>query len=253
MPSNEDVLLAISKLSEQVQRIADALEKQQLRKEYQAAYYKKRKVAKKVALNRIEIRDMHCLECARDPRMPFEMWTERLEQFVKEGRSAYNYICWLAWAWNHNTYNVIPITRSGGYFHVFIGLSGKSPLRSKYSERDVTGHMRVTRFQKPEQLDTFAEALWWKWTFATLCRIVSDCEDEPWFKALGDNWHRPLKVAMGGFGMYEIKGIVFDHTERDLNNQSKAYGLLRPTLTMCWSSFLKGLFCKEEPFLSKKK
>ena len=44
--SNEDVLLAISKLSEQVQRIADALEKQQLRKEYQAAYYKKRKATK---------------------------------------------------------------------------------------------------------------------------------------------------------------------------------------------------------------
>ena len=176
---------------------------------------------------------------------------QRLKQFVEEGRSAYNYISWLAWAWNHNTFDHAPITRSGGYFQVLIGLTNGKPLRSKYSERDLTGHVRINRFVKPEQLDTFANSLWWKWTFHTLARIVSDCEDEPWFERLGDNWHRPLKVAMGGFGMYEVQGVMFDHTERDLNIQSKAYGLLRPTLTMCWSSFLKGLFSKEEPFSKK--
>ena len=98
MSSNEVVLAAIAELQKQVQRIAEALEKQQQRKEYQSSYYKKRKAEKKLALERLKIRDTHCLDSMRDPRMPFEKWTQRLKQFVEEGRSAYNYISWLAWA-----------------------------------------------------------------------------------------------------------------------------------------------------------
>ena len=50
MPGNEEVLAAIAALKEQVQRIADALEKQNDRKSYQAQYYRKRKAEKAEAV-----------------------------------------------------------------------------------------------------------------------------------------------------------------------------------------------------------
>ena len=171
-----------------------------------------------------------------------------LKAFADRGLSAYNFITWLAWTWNHNTYEHVPITRSGGYMHVFIGMSGKKPLRHKYSDRDVTGHMRVSRLTKPEQLDTFADALYWKWTFGTIRGVVEVAEEEGWFEGLGESWHKPLKVAMGGFGCYEVKGEIFDPNERNLEVASKTYGWLRPTLVMNWNAFLRGLFSKEEPF-----
>jgi hypothetical protein len=246
--SNEEVLAAIVSLKQEVQRIAEALEKQQERKSYQAEYYQKRKAAKAVKLERLENRNRHCLTGPRDQRLPIVKWTAQLKAFAERGLSAYNFITWLAWSWNHNTFTHVPITKSGGYMHVYIGLSGEKPLRSKYSERDVTGHMRVSRLTKPEQLDTFADALWWKWTFATICNVVGIAEEEDWFEPLGDNWHRPLKVAMGGFGCYEIKSEIFDHTERNLEVANKTYGWLRPTLEMNWNAFMRGLFSKEEPF-----
>ena len=65
---------------------------------------------------------------------------------------------------------------------------------------------------------------------------------------LGESWQKPIKVAMGGFGCYEVKGEIFDPNERNIEAANKTYGLLRPTLEMNWSAFLRGLFCKEEPF-----
>ena len=254
------VLAEIVQLKEQVGRMADALQRQEDvmkcledRKKYHADYYKKRKVARakrKVALsNKLLNRDKHCLDSLRDTRVPYDKWTEKLKAFSARGLSAYNFITWLAWEWNHNTYVHVPITRSGGYVQVFIGLSGGKPLRNKYSDRDLTGRMRITKFQKPEQLDTFSDALWWKWTFRALVQVVNNVSETNWYKALGDSWDRPLKVAMGCFGCYEIKGVTFDHTERDLAVMSKAYGYLRPTLEMCWGAFLRGLFSKVEPFV----
>jgi len=108
--------------------------------------------------------------------------------------------------------------------------------------------MRVARLTKKEQLDTLSGALYWKWTFRTVSKIVGQAEDEGWFEDLGDRWHKPLKVAMGGFGGYEVKGEIFDPNERDLKVASKTYGLLRPTLEMNWNAFVRGLFSKEEPF-----
>ena len=246
--SNEQVLAAVVSLKEQVQRIAETLEKQQGRKKYQAEYYKKRKAAKAAKLKRIENKNRHCLDGPRDKRLPHEAWAKQLKVFADRGLSVYNFVTWLAWSWNQNTYEHVPITRSGGYMHVMIGMSGEKPLRLKYSERDVTGHMRVNRFTKPQQIDTFADALWWKWTFSCICDVVGEVEGEDWFEALGESWHKPLKVAMGNYGCYEIKGETFDPNNHDLDVASKMYGWLRPTLEMNWSAFLRGLFSKEEPF-----
>ncbi len=253
--SNEEVLAAVAKLTEHVQRIAVAMEKQQERKSYQAEYYKKRKAKKEAEAAKAKLlpnRDRPCLDGPRDKRLPHAEWAKQLKAFADRGLSAYNFLTWLAWTWNHNTYEHVPITRSGGYMHVFIGMSGPKPLRTKYSDRDVTGHMRVSRLTKPEQLDTLGDALFWKWTFGTVCGVVSEAEDGGWFEALGESWHKPLKVAMGGFGCYEVKGSIFDPNERDLEVANKTYGWLRPTLEMNWNAFMRGLFCKEEPFTGPK-
>jgi len=122
--SNEEVLAAVVSLKADIQRIAEALEKQQDRKSYQAEYYKKRKAAKAAKLKRLENKDRHCLGGMRDPRLPHETWTKQLKAFAERGLSAYNFLTWLAWSWNHNTYEHVPITKSGGYMHVYIGLSG---------------------------------------------------------------------------------------------------------------------------------
>ena len=63
-----------------------------------------------------------------------------------------------------------------------------------------------------------------------------------------NNWQKVLKVAMGGFSCYEVKGEIWDPNERDLAVINKTYSQLRPTLDMSWNAFLRGLFSKEEPF-----
>ena len=246
--TNEQLLAAVQALGTQLKAIAGALDKQQKRRDYQAAYYKKRKAAAAEKARRIELPNGHCLESRRDDRIPAGAWAKQLQRFVERGLSPYNFLTWLAWAWNQDTFNHVPITKSGGYMHVFIGYSGKKALRCKFSERDVTGRMRISRFSRPEQLDTLGQALYWKWTFHTINKIVDCAEEQGWFETLSSNWQKVLKVAMGGFSCYEVKGEIWDPNERDLAVINKTYSQLRPTLDMSWNAFLRGLFSKEEPF-----
>jgi hypothetical protein len=253
--TNQDLMVAVLKLQEEVKRMGNLLDNQKERKEYHKAYYQRRKAdalakaeAEKALAARLDNLNRHCLDGRRDNRLPVQVWTEKLKVFASRGLSAYNFISWLAWSWNHNTYKHVPITKSGGYMHVFIGLSGDKPLRSKYSERDVTGHMRIARLTSVQQVDTLADALFWKWTFRTVANVVSEAEDEPWWEQLGERWHKPLKVAMGEFGLYEVHGHMWNPAERDLQVASDVYARLRPTLEMNWGAFLRGLFSKEEPF-----
>ena len=260
MVSNEELLTVITELKAQVQRMADALQKKEDRKNYHSEYYKKRKTdkKKKAAKSKLKLENpnRHILEGQRDYRLPFKKWALKLKKFVDRGLSPYNFVTWLAWSWNQDTYQHTPITKSGGYMHVFIGVSaqdGGRALRSRYSERDVTGHMRVNTFKNEAQIDTFASALWWKWTFRVLGLAVSEVDEEDWYNALGESWHRPMKVLQGATGLYEIQRtgaepIYFDPNETDLNLASKMYGFVRPTLEMGWGAALRGFFSKEEPF-----
>lgn len=256
-PTVGDLMEAIAAIKVQVERIADAMQKQQDRKEYQAEYYKKRKrtAAEKrtVARTRLNNGNQHCLgEGKRDKRLPHAAWARKLKEMAGRGLSAYNFLTWLAWAWNHNCFEHVPFTRSGGYYQVYIGTSGEKALRSRYSERDVTGHVRVYTFKTHAQLDTYKDALFWRWSYAVLSPVVWDLDGEPWYDGLGDSWKKPFKIAQGGFGGYEVSdGVEFDPTERDLKIASKTYAKVRPTLEMCWGSWLRGLNSKEEPFKSK--
>ena len=254
------ILASISKLRCEVKEIADQLKKQQDRKKYHAEYYQKRKAKeakkkkeKQVDDNRLTNHNKHCLEGSRDKRLPFAEWAKVLKQFVDRGLSAYNFMTWLSWTWNHNTFRHVPITKSGGYMNVFIGMSGDKPLRHKYSERDVTGRVRVRTFKTPVQLEPLGQALWWHWGYAVLMQVVSEVADEPWYEKLGDAWHRPMQVMQGAFGCYQIReGLIFDPTETDLVLATKGYQAMRPTLECGWGACLKGLSCKEEPFIAPK-
>ena len=123
--SNEDlqigkVLTVITELKAQVQRIGCAAEKggpQEL-----PEYYKKRKInkKKKAAKNKLKLENpnRHILEGQRDYRLPFKKWALKLKRFVDRGLSPYNFVTWLAWSWNQDTYQHTPITKSGGYMRV---------------------------------------------------------------------------------------------------------------------------------------
>ena len=251
--TNERLLAAVEELTAQVAVIAEILDKQQSRKTYQKEYYKKRKAvaaAKKELEGRLVNKDAHCLDGPCDNRLPIQAWAEQLRAFAARGLSVYNFFTWLAFKWNHGTYRHVPITKSGGYMNVFIGMSNGKPLRAKYSERDLTGHLRVSRLSKLEQLDTFRDALYWKWTFATIRNVHDEVSEEPWYKRLGESWDKPMRVAMGSFGCYKYEEDQppFDPTNRDMVAANRQYSRLRPVLTMSWCAWLKGLFSKTEPF-----
>ena len=79
--------------------------------------------------------------------------------------------------------------------------------------------------------------------------VVGEVQGEDWYEALGETWHRPMKVLQGGYGLYEVmKDVYFDPDEPDLHLASKVYGMVRPTLVMGWGAALRGFFTKEEPF-----
>ncbi len=246
--TNDQILAAVDSLTQQVQRIADVLQGQLDRKEYHAEYYKKRKALKEAKASRLSNRNKHCLEGMRDTRLPSAEWAEKLKWFSDNGLSVYNYVTWLAWAWNQNTFEHVPITKSGGYLNVMIGLSGKKPLRQKYSERDVTGHLRVNVIRKPEQVDILSDALWWKWCFNVVLNVHSEVAPKEWFQKKEARWVRPFKLACAPFAELEVRGTIYDPHDRDLQTQSKMYSYLRPTLSMLWGSFLRGLHSKVEPF-----
>ena len=250
MSDLQQLIGIVASLKEQVQRMADVMQKREERREYQAAYYKKRKAAANVVVKKgLANLNRHCLEGMRDPRVPAAEWAVVMRRFVEEGRSAYNFLSWLAWKWNKDTFQHVPITRSGGYLHLFIGMSGDKPLRQKYTERELMGQIKVYTFSRPEQLEFFREAKWWTWGFHVLGSVVLIVEDEPWFKKLGNDWVCPLRLMMGCYGCYEVRqDVFFDPNEPNLVKASKMVGYVRPTLDMCWGACKNGLVSKEEPF-----
>ena len=253
MVSTEDLMAEILALKEQVQRMADAMLLKEDRKKYQAEYYRKKKAAnakKKKERSRLPNPDRSLFEGRRnDRKMPHKRWADKLREFHEDGRSIWNWLTWLAWAWNQDTWEMSPITRSGGYYHVFIGLDGNGKaIRSKYTERDVTGHVRVNSFTSTPQLSAFADALWWKYAFRSV-GYVTDYDYEDWYKQLPKGWDKTLRLIQGNMGHVELQsGLVFDQHEADLHRASKMYGLARMTLEQAWACSLKGFFATEEPF-----
>ena len=243
-------------LRNEVKHLTELVESQQNRKKYHSEYYEKRKLkitkeCKKS--NRIPNPKCGMFPMIRKYDAPFKMWANKIHEFACRGLSPYNFLTWLSWAWNQNTYEHVPLTKSGGYLHLYIGMSAQKdgrPLRHRYSQRDFTGRMRVNVLTTSRQLDIFSGALWWSWSFHVLNATLDEVKREQWYKDLGPYWHKPLAILQGQHGHYEVlPGIIFQPTtEENLEIASKCYGIVRPILEMGWSASLKGMFSKEEPF-----
>ena len=53
-----------------------------------------------------------------NPRLesPLVKWTNKLREFIADKRSVDNYLEWLGWSWNHDTYVTQPVVKSGGRY-----------------------------------------------------------------------------------------------------------------------------------------
>ena len=255
--TDERILAELRDLKEQVKRLADAVQKQQDRRSYQKDYYKRRKAGKKaVPKSGLLNRDVHCLDVnrGRDNRLPVAEWAKVLRVFAEKGASSYNFLTWLSWVWNHDTYQHQPITRSGGYYQVFIGHSGRKALRNKYGEKELFGNVKLTKFANKVQLERFIGAPWWMWGYGVLGAVVREVDDEDWWSNLPDRWTKPLRLMQGGYGAYPVKSdLVFDPASlggphADLVRATRMYVAARNDLEVGWRACTKGLFAQEEPF-----
>jgi hypothetical protein len=251
----DEMAREIRALKVQVQRMADAMQRREERASYQAEYYKKNKKKKsdKVALKRATRLkcDRHIFEGLRRYDVPHGKWAQKMREFVEQGRSVYNWLSWLAWSWNQDTWQFKPITRSGGYYNVFIGMSGNKALRSRYTERDITGHLRVTTFTTKLQVEIFSNALFWKYAFRTVGIVASELEEDDWFlNKLPKRWRDVIEVLKGAQSGYKIPNseFCFNPDETDLKIASKAYGHVRVVLEQVWACTMKNFFAQEEPF-----
>ena len=168
---------------QQLEQRIEALEQRAMRKKYDHEYYlkKKAKRLKKECASKLVERHRNpskntifsvapsaCKSAWRSaPNLPnpLEVWTEKLKEFVAQGRRVDQYLEWLAWSWNHNTWVSQPVTKSGGRWAYYLGadVNGKA-RRQVFTNRDFTGHVKAhqTKF-KGLHSDVIMSALWWNY------------------------------------------------------------------------------------------
>ena len=237
----------LQKIEERLQQIEKLLAAPS-RKGYQKAYY----AARKLRRNGLRNPDRNNLNLVRG-------WDDRLKEKMEEWGDVavrfgsdlprprpFAFLEWLCWTWNNATYEYKVITKSGGYNHLFIGYSGDKPLRCKFTDGDLYGNVRRTKFT-PAQRDQFCEALWWKWGFAVLVKLKQAMGVR--FQSLAPAFKRPLLLLMGGFGEVEVqKDLFFDPNEPNCAHLGKAYMHAKPDLDRAWNACKKGLFGRVEPY-----
>ena len=265
--SSEELVEVRKQLRETSVKLAEVVELMQRRErraEYQRKYYADRKAQKKRKKKAEPVRsglenpnenNLNLLKILKDRRLlkVFPQWAEVAYGFADSGHSAFNFLQWLTFTWNVQTYWFRPVTRSGGYNHVFIGFSGPTKaLRCKYSDNELFGCVKKCSFVTKPQVEAFRDAPWWRWGYNVLGQVVfcMQEEDEKRWDRLPLSFRRPLLLMMGGSGAFELKkGLEFDPYEGNPDKLGKAYGLAKMDLDMCWGACKKGLFAgKEEPF-----
>ena len=238
-------LSEIRRLRNEVKHLTELVESQQNRKKYHSEYYEKRKL--KITKKCKQSDRIPNPKCGMFPMivstMPFKMWANKIHEFACRGLSPYNFLTWLSWAWNQNTYEHVPLTKSGGYLHLYIGMSAQKdgrPLRHRYSQRDFTGRMRVNVLTTSRQLDIFSGG--------TLVVLVVSCVEcnTGWSKARtvvqgfgGPTGTNSCNLARATWTLRSTTRIIFQPTtEENLEIASKCYGIVRPILEMGWECLL---------------
>jgi hypothetical protein len=246
----------LSAVEKKLDKVLLLLTEKKGRAKYQAKYYADRRAAaeeeKKQKQKGLRNPDKNILDLPMgwDTRLgpKVEEWAEVCYRFADARKGPYAFLEWLAYTWNCCTYWCKPITKSGGYFHLFIGFTGTKPLRSKWTENDLFGSVRRTSFTRAQR-DQFRDALWWKWGFGVLGKVVLHMkEDEARWDNLKTNFTRPLQLLMGGYGLVEVRqGMYFDPHEDDCVKVGKMYAHAKPDLDRGWGACKRGLFAKVEP------
>ncbi len=225
-------------------------EEKRVRAEYNAKYYAARH--EKRLLGRIKNPDRNNLNLPMgwDRRLKQKMseWAQTAYRFAEGSKTVFAFMEWLAFTWNNSTYHHKPVTRSGGYNHLFIGFSGTKALRSKWTDNDLFGSVKRTKFTR-SQREQFSSALWWNWGYGVLGKVLVEMqEDEERWQKLPEHWTKPMLLMMGAFGMVEVRaGLFFDPNEEDCHKVARMYAYAKPDLDRGWAACKRGLFGKQEP------
>ena len=244
----------LGRVEQMLGEVLQLLKNGKSRAKYQAEYYAQRKETRltetRPGLKNPERNNLN-LPMGWDKRLQskLEEWAEIAFRFKDARRGPFDFLEYLAYQWNNETYWHKVITRSGGYNHVFIGFSGSKPLRTKCTDCDLFGCVKRTSFTRAQR-DQFADAHWWRWGYGVLGKVVNEMQDqheERWLK-LPKRFTRPLLLMMGGFGQVEVRqGLVFDPNEPDTAKVGKMYVYAKPDLDRGWNACKRGLFATEKP------
>ena len=240
----------MQKMAEQMQKMAEMLEKAHCRKAYHKDYYSRRKEEKaenkKIAADRLEVPNK-CIFQATG--LPLKKWVDKMVKFHELGKSPENFLTWLAWSWNKNTFTLPPITRSGGYNNVLIGKTGDKGLRARYTESDMFPTVRFPKFTKMVQLDAFHSCKWWRFGARVLGKVYLLADDMEIFNKFRPRFQKLIRVMVGSTGECPAgDGECFDQNQDDMVVMNRTFRKVRFALESAVAACKKGLFMKEEPF-----
>ena len=252
--SNAEVMEAVKTLAAQVRRIAEQLEKANDRKRYHKEYYQRRKKEKvqkeEAASTKLQVpEDRSVFRASSKVQLPVAKWLRKLVQFHDAKRPVENFLTWLTWSWNRDTFSIQPITKSGGYHNVVIGLSGKKPIRNKHTDGDMFPKLRQ-RFTSVGQIDTFSNCKWWDFGFCVLGRVFEDAKDEGVFDRLSPRYQKMIRVMVGSTGECPAGDINFDPLNTNIDEMNKTIKRVRNSIECGVAACKRGLYMPEEPFTS---
>ena len=256
--TNEQLMVAVKALvaqnrsmAEQMQRIADQMEKAQCRKVYHKEYYKRRKEEaserQKVASERVQVPDGSIFLVRKG--LPLVKWMKKMVQFHDANKPPENFLTWLTWSWNKDTFALPPITKSGGYHNVLIGVSGDKGLRNRHTEGDLFPRLRAPKFTKLTQMEAFRSCKWWDFGSRVLGRVYRIADDDGIFEKFRPRFQKLVRVMVGSTGECPAgAGECFDQEEPNLVKMNRTFKKVRNALDTAVAACKKGLYLKEEPF-----
>lgn len=247
----------LSVVEQKLDEVLSLLREKKGQRDYHSKYYAKRREAqmtktmpgiKNPNWNNLDLHGWKGLGWDKRLQEQMKLWAEICYRFADAKKGSFSFMRWLSYTWNCKTYWFKVITRSGGYNHLFHGFSGTKPLRHKLTDTDLFGCVKRTALTKI-QCDQFGEALWWKWGFAVLGKVVRVMqESEDRWAALPKHFTRPMLLLMGSMGEVQMHGHTFNPEDGDHIKVGKMYASAKPDLDRVWNACKLGLFSNEEPF-----
>jgi hypothetical protein len=242
------MLQRIQTVSEQVQKLSERIDELSTKikmKQYQRAYYEKKKAAA-LAKKPHGLKNLSAAFSMKDPRLPFAEWATVGLTFMRENHPPQHFIEWLVYIWNKKTYWSPQVTRHGGYYHVFInhahGTTHANRLRM--TEVDMWGKRTYTWTHVHHDIFCSAQFLW---GFALVCLwpVVSlMAQDDAWIP--NSHFAKLLGLMCGGYAEVELAGVFFDQCLPP-HELRTVFPIAQPYLTCGIAAQKSGITAKAEP------